>query len=204
MLRRQFLQTGVASSALLALPASAALLHAEAPLPFSLGYHSGRAGDAWMPASARPVSSASRLRIALRGVQAAERNAVLQRLNVDLVYRAPAAPSYYYATLRREKQLSLSQPMTLELDADRLAGLHLDYVWRDADGQNRHGTGTLALTDAFNPLLTPGVYALVGVRSNGTPPSWKELATPGQACSLGRCDAGPIDFDTLIIGVEAA
>jgi hypothetical protein len=204
MHRRQFLQTSVASSALLALPATAALL-APAPARFALGYHSGRAGDVWRPALARAAAAnAPRLRIALDGVRLAQTGAALQRLHVDLLYRAPGAPlAFSYATVRRAGTLAVSQPVKLELDADRLAGFQVDYVWRDAAGTDHPGSETLAWTDTFNPLLTPGTYALVGARATGTPPGWHVLAAPARGCALGRCDGGAIDFDALMIGVEA-
>jgi hypothetical protein len=205
MRRRQFLQTGIASSALLTLPvAAASALHGADVPRFALGYHAGSLASPWIPALSRtPLGDAPRLRIALRGMQLAQHDAALQRMHVDLLYRTPDMPAYFYATMRRDRGLSQSQPVTLELDADRLAGLRVDYVWRDADGQDRHGVETLSWTDAMNPLLTPGVYALVGVRRNGAPPAWPDLAAP-QACSMDRCDRGPIDFDTVIIGVQAA
>jgi hypothetical protein len=119
------------------------------------------------------------------------------------MYRAPQAPAYFYATLRRSRQLSVSQPVTLELDADRLAGLRVGYVWRDAQGRDHAGTESLSWTDALNPLLTPGVYALVGARADGAPPAWHQLAAPEPTCALDHCDRSPLDFDALIIGVEA-
>jgi hypothetical protein len=206
MHRRKFLQTGIATSALLSLPAAAtSLLHPAQSGRFALGYHSGSPGDAWIPALSRmPGATPPRLRIALRGMQLAQRDATLQRMHVDLLYRAPELPAYFYATLRRDGQLATSQPVTLELDADRLAGLRVDYVWRDASGQDRRGVETLPWTDAINPLLTPGVYALVGARATGAPPAWHQLASPGPNCALDRCDQGPVDFDALIIGVVAA
>ncbi len=206
MRRRQFLQIGIASSALLTLPATAAsLLRAEQAPRFALGYHSGATGSAWIPALSRlPVDSAPRLRIALRGIQLAQQDASLQRMHVDLLYRAPEMPAFFYATLRRSGGLSVSQPVTLDLHSDRLEGLRVDYVWRDAKGQDHHGNETLPWTDALNPLLTPGVYALVGARADGAAPAWHQLAAPGPTCALDRCDQGPVDFDALIIGVEPA
>jgi hypothetical protein len=206
MQRRQFIQTGIASSALLGLPATAAaLMQAEASTRFALGYHSGQTGDAWIPALSRTApSTAPRLRIALRGMQLAQHDARLQRMHVDLLYRTPEMPAYFYATMRRDGRPAASQPVTLELDADRLAGFRVDYVWRDATGQDHRGSETLAWTDALNPLLTPGVYALVGARAGGMPPAWHQLAAPGPTCALDRCDQGPVDFDALIIGVAPA
>lgn len=206
MHRRKFLQTGIASSALLSLPAAAtSLLRPGQPERFALGYHSGSPGDAWAPALSRvPDATPPRLRVALRGMQLAQRDATLQRMHVDLLYRAPELPAYFYATLRRDGQLSTSQPVRLELDADRLAGLRVDYVWRDAAGRDHRGVETLPWTDAIHPLLSPGIYALVGACADGSPPAWHQLATPGPTCALDRCDQGATDFDALIIGVTAA
>ena len=205
MQRRQFLKSGIATSALLGLPAAAAASALATPARFALGYHGTQPGARWMPASERPhAAPAPRLRIALRGMQPAHGESALQRASVELLYRAPGTPSYFYASMRSGGRVAASQPVRLELDADRLAGLRVDYTWRGADGTLAEHSQTLAWTGFTQPLLTPGSYALLGARPDGALPRWDSLAAPAGGCALGRCDGGNIDFDALIIEVEAA
>ena len=193
MQRRQFLQAGAASSALLALPIA---LGARAAAPrFALGYHAGTPGAQWQPALARSTPAVPRLKLTLAGVQPGSGSV---QAHVDLVYRAARQPTYCLASLHRA-----SQRIALQLDADALAGLRVHYAWRDAAGLRHEAQEDFALTDALQPLLAPGSYALVGARPDGRLPAWNALAAP-QGCRLDRCDGGARDFDALLIDVAAA
>jgi hypothetical protein len=192
MQRRHFLQAGAATSALLALPV-AANLAAAAPR-FVLGHHAGTPDARWQPALARGTSGATRLRLT---VEALTEGRALQPAHVDLVYRAAGRPAFCLASLHGAVQRTV-----LTLDADAIAGLRVHYAHDDAAGLRHEARQDLALTDALQPLLAPGTYALLGARAAGRLPAWNELAAP-QSCRLDRCDGAAPDFDALLIHVAA-
>jgi hypothetical protein len=193
MQRRQFLQAGAATSALFALPFATAARAAVARV--ALGYRAGTPDAAWQPALLRSTSGATRVRLTTGGLQAGTGRL---QAHVDLVYRAAGRPAYCLASLHRP-----SQRVALELDADALAGLRVHYARHDAAGLRYEVHEDLAFTDAVQPLLAPGTYALLGAHSDGRLPSWNALAAP-QGCRLDRCDGGAPDFDALLIHVAAA
>jgi hypothetical protein len=206
MKRRQFLSSASALGAVALVPAAAhAAIGASAkPAPrFTLLRADADAAGARFadPACADAICTASRVRVRIDGLHAADGGPVLQELWLNALFEKDGGGTAPFVAWQFSQgpRPHMGQRLSFVATRDRLRGFALDY--RTA----QHAAcvhESCALTSFSLPLLAPGQYVLLGPRRNGRAAPTRGLRASGDAAAPLQWE-GARDFDYVSFRIEA-
>jgi hypothetical protein len=142
------------------------------------------------------------VRIRIDGLHVATHTPVLQSMTLSAMFDRPGMSPLPFIAWHFEHgpKPRMSQRMSFVAARDRIRGLELEYRLND-DAQCRRET--CALTAFTAPLLSPGHYALLGPRRDGTRVDASTLRHSGNIEAPLAAHGVARDFDYLAFRVEA-
>jgi hypothetical protein len=203
MKRRQFLHGAGALGAVTLLPVAAAAAAPASPARFALlRSTTSEAGARFVPHASCAASAcdSAALRVRIDGLQAADGGPVLHELWLSAMFAAPDGGTSPFVAWQfaQGPRPHMGQRLSFVAPREGLRGFALDYRLQAASACEREAC---SLTSFALPLLTPGHYALLGPRRNGSPAVTRGLRHSGDSAAP-LLSATARDFDCLAFRIE--